>query len=54
VKTKNGAIIREVCEEDWEQDGTVGQGNNKKRTYKCNKCGLSGIRSNNRRVHACK
>jgi hypothetical protein len=54
AKTSSRNIIREVKGTDWDQDGYTGEGPNKKKTYKCKLCQTGRIRSNNRRVHACK
>ena len=37
-KTKAGAIIREINENDWQVDGDVGENRQRKKTYQCLKC----------------
>jgi hypothetical protein len=37
-KTKAGAIIREINENDWQVDGDVGENRQKKKTFRCLKC----------------
>jgi hypothetical protein len=37
-KTKAGAIIREINENDWQVDGDVGENRHRKKTYRCLKC----------------
>ena len=37
-KTKAGAIIREINENDWQVDGDVGENRQRKKTYRCLKC----------------
>ena len=37
-KTKAGAIIREINENDWQVDGDIGENRQRKKTYRCLKC----------------
>ena len=52
-KTKAGAIIREVNEADWIHTAYQGEGGKKNKVFKCKRCGVDGIRRDNRKVHAC-
>lgn len=42
-----------IKENEWECDGTSGEGRNIKRTYKCLICSKPGVRSDNRKAHSC-
>lgn len=52
-RTASRNIIREVREENWEEDGIKIAGKKNRKTYKCKSCGKGGIRSDHRNVHAC-
>ena len=52
-RTTSRNLIREVNEEQWEEDGFLGEGKNKKRTYTCKRCLKEKIRRDHRKVHSC-
>jgi hypothetical protein len=52
-KTKAGAILKQVLEDDWKEYGYVLEGVKKRKTFMCVRCSAVNIRGNNRKFHKC-